>query len=67
MPTLRGVSKERSVKEFEIVSEKMPHHTFVVRAETLEKAHRKLAAELKAVQAELQSHKKGQENKPTIS
>jgi len=59
------ITREKTVREFEIVSEAMPHHTFTVRAETVEKAHRKLATELRAVVAEIsQHHKKGQEIKP---
>ena len=54
------ITHEETVREFEIVSEAMPHHTFTVRAETVEKAHRKLATELRAVVAEIsQHHKKG--------
>ena len=59
------ITREKTVKEFEIVSEAMPHHVFTVPTETLDKAHRTLMADLKAVIAELQQHRnKGQENKP---
>ena len=62
------ITREKTVTEFEIVSAAMPHHVFTVRAENAEKAHRKLASELKAVIAELQQHKnKGHEHKPIIA
>jgi hypothetical protein len=60
------ITREKTVKEFEIVSESRPHYSFTVRAETPEKAAKKLIVDLKAVIAEIsQHHKKGQEHKST--
>ena len=51
------ITREKTVKEFEIVFEAMPQHPFTVRAESVEKAHRLLTAQLRAVIAEIASHK----------
>jgi hypothetical protein len=48
------ITRETTAKEFEIVSEAGRITSFTVRAETLDKAYRKLASDLKAVIAELQ-------------
>ena len=55
------IAEEKLVKEFHVTCEAMPKQRFVVRAETPEKAARKLIADLRAVIAELSAHKKGQE------
>jgi hypothetical protein len=60
------ITREKTVKEFEIVSESRPHYSFTARAETPEKAAEKLIADLKAVITEISQHqRKGQEHKPT--
>jgi hypothetical protein len=54
-------AEEKLVKEFHINCEAFPGIVFKVRAETLEKAVRKLMSEFRAAIAELQKNK-GQTN-----
>ena len=60
------ITREKTAKEFEIVSETKPQCAFTVRADTPEKAARKLIADLKAVIAEVASTTKslGEHPKP---
>jgi hypothetical protein len=57
------IATEKTVREFELVSETRPHLTFTVRADTPEKAARKLIADLRAVIVELQETKGQNHNK----
>jgi hypothetical protein len=60
------LAEEKLVKEFHITCETMPKQKFVVRADSPEKAMKRLVSELRAVIAELQRNK-GQNklNQPT--
>lgn len=58
------ITREKTVTIFDITFHGTGR-TLPVQAESIEKAHRQLAAELRSMLAELQHHKnKGQENKP---
>lgn len=58
-------AEEKLVKEFHISCDALPAVTFKVRAETQEKAVRKLMSDLRAAVAELQKHKGQNKNQST--
>ena len=51
------IATEKLVKEFHITCDAMPKQTFVIRADSLEKAAKKLTTDLRAAIAELQKTK----------
>jgi hypothetical protein len=51
------IAEEKLVKEFHITVEAMPGIVFKVRAESVEKAVKKLMAEMRAAMSELQKSK----------
>ena len=61
------LAEAKQVTEFHITCEAMPKQKFVVRAETPEKAAKKLISDLRAVIAELQEQKGQEKQKQPIT